>query len=145
MRPTVAISSLSTHLKAWLLLLMWASVSPVYAESAIPRPEGIQADVNFWLRVYSEITTNEGFLHDERNLSVIYETVKFAGGSSPRDRQRYVDDRRDQYVDALRRIIAALPTEAGRDALSADDRKILAMWGSNVSPILLKEATERVR
>jgi membrane-bound lytic murein transglycosylase D len=36
---------------------------------SIPRPEGIQADVNFWIRVYTEVTTNEGFLHDERNLT----------------------------------------------------------------------------
>ena len=48
---------------------------------SIPRPEGIQPDVNFWIRVYTEVTTNEGFLHDERNLSVIYDTLKFGAGS----------------------------------------------------------------
>src|SRR5262249_17257985 len=64
---------------------------------------------------------------------------------SPRDRQRYVDDRRDKTIDALRRIVAALPTEAGREALSADDKRILALWGPNVSPILLKDAMQRIR
>src|SRR6185369_8307224 len=141
MSPTVARLPHSRRLKAWLVLFACAFASGTHAESAIPRPDGIQTDVNFWVRVYSEVTTNEGFLHDERNLAVIYETVKFSAGSSPRDRQRYVDDRRDRIIDALRRIIAALPTEAGRDALSADDQKILAMWGANVSPILLKDAT----
>src|SRR6476659_521151 len=126
MRSTVVRSPVSTLLAAWLLLCVSSLAASVRAESVIPRPEGIQSDVNFWVRVYSEVTTNEGFLHDERNLSVIYETVKFSAGSSPRDRQRYVDDRRDRTVDALRRIIQALPTEAGRDALSADDNRILA-------------------
>ena len=37
----------------------------------IPRPAGIQPGVNFWIRVYTEVTTNEGFLPDERNLGVI--------------------------------------------------------------------------
>jgi membrane-bound lytic murein transglycosylase D len=115
------------------------------AQTTIPRPEGIQPDVNFWIRVYTEVTTNEGLLHDERNLAVIYDTVKFGAGQSPKDRQRLVDDRRDRHIASLRRIIAALPTEAGRDALSADDKKILALWGPNVSPILLKDATERIR
>src|SRR3982751_3768565 len=123
MSPTVVRSSIFARAAALVCVFL---ALPVVGAENIPRPEGIQSDVNFWIRVYSEVTTNEGFLHDERNLSVIYETVKFAAGSSPRDRQRYVDDRRDQYVDALRRIIAALPTEAGRDALSVDDRKILA-------------------
>jgi membrane-bound lytic murein transglycosylase D len=145
MRPTVPSSLLSARLKAGLLLLIFSCSAAVHAQGTIPRPEGIQPDVNFWIRVYTEVTTNEGFLHDERNLSVIYETVKFSAGSSPRDRQRYVDDRRDKYIDSLRRIMAALPTEAARDALSAEDRRILAMWGPNVSPILLKEALQRIR
>ncbi len=112
---------------------------------AIPRPEGIQQDVNFWIRVYTEVNTNEGFLHDERNLGVVYDTLKFSAGSSPRDRQRMVDERRDRHIAALRRIIAALPTEATRDALSADDKRLLALWGPNPSAIILRDATTRIR
>jgi membrane-bound lytic murein transglycosylase D len=115
------------------------------AQSKIPRPEGLKDDVNFWIRVYSEVTTNEGFLHDERNLAVVYDTVKFGSGVASRDRQRVVDDRRDRYIAALRRIVAALPTEAGREGLSADDKRILALWGPNPSPIILKEAANRIR
>jgi membrane-bound lytic murein transglycosylase D len=114
------------------------------AES-IPRPAGIQADVDFWIRVYTEVTTNEGFLHDERNLSVVYEAIKFGAGTSPRERQRLVDDRRDRYVESLRRIAAALSTEEGRNGLSAEDRKVLALWGPNPSAILLRDAAQRIR
>src|SRR6185295_10057809 len=84
-----------------LLLL----VSAAWGAESIPRPEGIKSDVNFWIRVYTEVTTNEGFLHDERNLSVVYESIKFGAGQSPRDRQRSVDDKRDRLIAALRRII----------------------------------------
>ena len=111
----------------------------------IPRPEGIQSDVNFWIRVYTEVTTNEGFLHDERNLAVVYDTIKFSSGGSSKERQRLVDDRRDRHIAALRRIIAALPTEAGREGLSPEDTKLLALWGPNPSPIILKDATTRLR
>ncbi|HEV7607203.1 MAG TPA: LysM peptidoglycan-binding domain-containing protein [Steroidobacteraceae bacterium] len=121
-------------------------LAPLLARAEpIPRPEGIQSDVNFWIRVYTEVTTNEGFLHDERNLSVIYDTLKFGAGTSPRERQRLVDDRRDQQIDSLRRIIAALPTTEGREALSADDKRLLAMWGPSPSAIVLKDATQRIR
>jgi membrane-bound lytic murein transglycosylase D len=142
MRPTVA-KLLWRAALAWALAL--AVVSTAAGASAIPRPEGIKDDVNFWIRVYTEVTTNEGFLHDERNLAVVYDTLRFSAGSSSRDRQRVVDERRDRYVAALRRIIAALPTESGRDALSAEDKRILALWGPNPSPILLREASQRIR
>jgi len=131
---------------AWGLAFAFSLTASIVARAeAIPRPEGIQQDVNFWVRVYTEVTTNEGFLHDERNLSVVYETVKFGAGTSPRDRQRAVDDKRDRLIAALRRIIAALPTEAGRAALSEEDQRVLALWGSNPNPILLRDATQRIR
>jgi membrane-bound lytic murein transglycosylase D len=76
---------------------------------------------------------------------VVYDTLKFAPGSSSRDRQNVVDARRDKHIAALRRIIAALDTQAERDALSAEDKRILALWGPNPSAIILKEATQRVR
>ncbi len=140
MRPTVA--KLRFGIAAILCLFFGALAA---AAEPIPRPEGLKDDVNFWIRVYTEVTTNEGFLHDERNLAVIYETVKFSTGSSPRERQRLVDDRRDRLIAALKRIIAALPTEEGRAALSDEDKKILALWGPHPSAVILREATQRIR
>jgi membrane-bound lytic murein transglycosylase D len=147
MRSTVLPSALVARFRPWLLVLacVIAVGAQAQARNKIPRPEGLQPDVNFWIRVYTEVTTNEGYLHDERNLTVIYDTVKFGAGQSPRDRQRLVDERRDRHIAALRRIIAALPTEAGREALSDEDKRVLALWGANVSPILLREATQRIR
>jgi membrane-bound lytic murein transglycosylase D len=144
MSPTV-VKSLSRARLAVLVMLLTLVVPMLARAETIPRPEGIQSDVNFWIRVYTEVTTNEGFLHDERNLSVIYDTLKFSAGSSPRDRQRLVDERRDRQVDALRRIIAALPTAEAREGLSTDDKRLLALWGPNPSVILLKEAAQRIR
>src|ERR1044072_413264 len=145
MTPTVRNFLRGTALIA-LIVVSGLGLAPgaVRAES-IPRPEGIQTDVNLWIRVYTEVTTNEGFLHDERNLSVVYDTLKFDVGTSSRDRQRMVDDRRQQHIATLRRIAAALPTEDGRDGVSAEDKRILAVWGPNVSVILLRDATERIR
>jgi len=128
------------------LVLLACSLLPGASHAdSIPRPEGLQPDVNFWIRVYTEVTTNEGFLHDERNLSVVYDTIKFGAGTSSRDRQRLVDERRDRHIAALRRIAAALPAEAARDALSTEDKKLLALWGPNPSAILLRDATQRIR
>src|SRR5690242_2392822 len=115
MGPTVVKPLLWTRFwpLAWTLLAVVVMSTRAQAAEAIPRPEGIRQDVNFWIRVYTEVTTNEGFLHDERNLSVVYDTLKFSPGSSPRDRERQVDERRDRYVASLRRIAAALSGDVG--------------------------------
>jgi membrane-bound lytic murein transglycosylase D len=130
---------------AFAIACLCSLLTPGVRAEAIPRPEGIQQDVNFWVRVYTEITTNEGFLHDERNLSVVYETVKFSVGSSPRERQRLVDEHRDRHIAALRRIVAALDSAAEREALSDSDKRILGLWGPNPTAILLRDAQERIR
>jgi membrane-bound lytic murein transglycosylase D len=143
MTPT-AQKVLSKTRKCALGIVLMLVAASAHADS-IPRPAGIQEDVNFWIRVYTEVTTNEGFLHDERNLAVVYDTLKFGAGMSSRDRQRLVDERRDRHIAALRRILAALPTESGRDGLSDEDKKILALWGPNPNAVLLREATQRIR
>ena len=37
-----------------------------------PQPAEIQPAVDFWIKVYTEVDTQSGFLHDSQNLSVIY-------------------------------------------------------------------------
>ena len=132
----------------WVTVAMVAVmlVVPVAgATESIPRPEGIQTDVNFWIRVYTEITTNEGYLHDERNLAVVYETLKFSAGSSPHEREHVVEDHRDRIAASLKRIASALPNESARAALSDADKHILELWGPNPSGILLRDAADRIR
>src|SRR3954471_7016981 len=109
MSPTVEVIRRKPWQREFAIALLLALAPFIAQAESIPRPEGIQQDVNFWVRVYTEVTTNEGLLHDERNLGVVYDTLKFGAGTSPRDRQRLVDDRRDRYIAALRRISAALP------------------------------------
>jgi membrane-bound lytic murein transglycosylase D len=145
MSPTVELIRQRPWRAVWGAVLLLALAPFAARADSIPRPEGIQQDVNFWIRVYTEVTTNAGFLHDERNLSVVYGTVKFGAGTSPRERQREVDERRDGYVAALHRIVAALPSESDRQALSAEDKRVLALWGPNPSAILLREAAGRIR
>ena len=73
MSPTLIKSMFRARVAIAALLV--ALAVPMFARGEdIPRPEAIQQDVNFWIRVYTEVSTNEGFLHDERNLGVIYDT-----------------------------------------------------------------------
>lgn len=108
-------------------------------ESALPDPPQLARDVGFWVRVYTQIDTNAGFLHDQYDLAVIYRTVRFAPDSPPRERQRMVDRARDRIAARLRRIAS------GRRPLTPQERRIEALWGPRATPARLREAADHIR
>ena len=109
------------------------------SEGAMPRPAALEPDVQFWIRVYTQIDTNAGFLHDQYNLGVVYETLHFAPDESQSAREHEVDAHRDRIGAALRRIAAA-----GDTPLSEEDQRIRDLWGS-ASPSRLREAVDDIR
>jgi membrane-bound lytic murein transglycosylase D len=109
------------------------------ADQALPYPPQLQRDVGFWVHVYTQIDTNSGYLHDQYNLAVVYDTLHFPPDSSQRSRQRAVNRARDHYVAELRRIAS------GEGPLSLEDQHIKALWGAEGTPQRLLEATEDIR
>ncbi|HVO46132.1 MAG TPA: LysM peptidoglycan-binding domain-containing protein [Steroidobacteraceae bacterium] len=127
-------------LTLWVLSLLLAATDLYAAEDLMPRPPELERDVQFWVRVYSEVDTNSGFLHDERNLGVVYETLHFAPNTPPREREKILDQDRSHYAAALRRIAAS-----HGEPLSEEDQHIKDMWGEEGTPARLLEATDEIR
>src|SRR5215472_15804600 len=127
----------------WLCLLALAilvSTRTQAAEDPMPRPPQLERDVQFWICVYTQIDTNAGYLHDQSNLGVVYETLHFAPDSPPSERQRLVDQARERYAAALRRIASS-----SDEPLSADDQRIRDLWGSDSTPARLRAAVDDLR
>jgi membrane-bound lytic murein transglycosylase D len=122
------------------VLVLLAATRALAAEDPIPRPPELERDVQFWIRIYSEVDTNGGFLHDEHNLGVVYEKLHFAPNTSPREREKILDQGKVRYTAALRRIAAA-----NGGPLSEEDQRILDMWGTEGTPARLLEATDEIR
>jgi membrane-bound lytic murein transglycosylase D len=116
----------------------WAQA--IAADNPMPRPPQLERDVQFWIRVYTQIDTNGGFLHDQYNLAVVYDTLHFEPNTSPSQREHQVDQARDRYIAALRRIASA-----GDTPLSEEDQKIKDLWGEEGTPARLRSATEDIR
>src|SRR5215469_3793756 len=95
-RPPKAWRKPLTRIAASLLLAISMLVSRAHAaDDPMPRPPQLERDVQFWIRVYTQIDTNAGFLHDQYNLAVVYETLHFAPNTAPSERQRQLDEARD--------------------------------------------------
>ena len=106
----------------------------------MPRPPELERDVQFWIRVYTQLDTNSGVLHDQYNLAVVYKSLHFAPDTPPHERQHEVDAERDAVAAALKRI-----ADAGDAPLSADDQRIKDLWGAEATPARLREAIDDIR
>jgi membrane-bound lytic murein transglycosylase D len=126
--------------RLWLLLtlLCLSRLTPA-AEELLPRPPELEPDVQFWIRVYSQISTNEGFIHDQHRLSVIYETLHFDADTPIRERSRRVDAQRSRVQEILRHLAS------GAAPQNSDEQKVRDLWGADTPPARFAEAVDDVR
>ena len=123
-----------------LFIFFGSSVLAQQGGGFFSRPLELEQDVQFWIRVYTEIDTDSGFIHDSKNLRVIYQTVRFSAGMKVGDRSRQIRS----SVNAIENALQTLAT-GKRDGLSQDEQLTLALWPKQTSNSELAEASRRVR
>ena len=122
----------------WCFLVTCAGLAQA-APPALPRPAALEPAVQFWSRVFTEVDTRSGFLHDDRQLGVVYETIGWSGDLDRSARQALVEPRRL----AIRRILLAL-ADGSADHSDPQVRRVQALW-QGASSAELRAAAERVR
>ena len=129
---------------AGFALLLTPALSGLAAAAEPPdpfaHPPGLEKDVRFWIRVYTEVTTNQGLLHDDWNLGLVYEVLRFDPGSSPAQRERLVAEAKARYAGLLRRFAAG-----STDDLTPHERRILHAFGDKATPQDFRDAIDRIR
>jgi membrane-bound lytic murein transglycosylase D len=123
-----------------LFLLLTLLGSPAAADETFPQPPQLQPDVDFWVDIFTRYTTNQGVLHDTRNLAVVYEYIDYATADSRRTRQRTAGNRRT----AIKVVLNSLAS-GKRDNLSSEEARILALWPADVSNATLAQAENQIR
>ncbi len=119
------------------ILLMAAAAS---ADGTFPQPPELQPDVDFWVSIFTHYSTDEGVLHDNRNLAVVYERLDMPATLSRRERQRRVEARRKK-LKAILRVLAS----GKRDKLSDDEARVLSLWPEGVGNKTFAAAAKRIR
>ena len=122
-----------------LALLALPASRALAAEDPLPRPPALERDVHFWVRVYTEVTTDGGYLHDERDLGVVYETLRFDPEATPAQRREIVDGLRDHYRAVLRRLAEGIPDPTD------EERRVAALFGPGASPERYTQAAAGIR
>ncbi len=106
----------------------------------LPRPQGLEPNVRFWLRIYTEVDTHSGLIHDSERLDVVYETLRFPLGLSPRERERRVEQIKRRYSIILQQLATG-----DRSSLTGEDQRVLALWPEGTSNATLRAASRNVR
>ncbi len=87
-----------------------APSQPRAEERDFPLPGRLRPAVEFWKRVYLEVGTDGGFLHDADYLDVVFGPLGFGDVRNERARQRIVDAERQRWrgvLDDLRRGVVS--------------------------------------
>ena len=122
------------------LFLVAATMAFANDEALFPRPQALERDVNFWVSIFTEYSTSQGALHDQRNLAVVYEKIDLPENASRRTRNRLAKVRREHYQKILRAL-----ANGKRDNLSAEEYRVLDLWPTDVSNKELTAAVGRIR
>lgn len=122
-----------------IALLAFGSLA-LAANDAFSRPAELERDVLFWQRVYTEVTTNGGLLHDPVRLDVVYEVVQFPADLSPRQRSNRIDELKKKYSRILKRLATVEPAQ-----FTAEERRVHDLWPKGTKRAQFAQAADQVR
>jgi membrane-bound lytic murein transglycosylase D len=132
----------ASHLAVLALLLTSICCTPARADPGNPfvYPGQLEPDVRFWIRVYTEVTTDQGLVHDDWYLGLVYEVLRFDPSDSQRQREHIVEQTKARYAQLLRRFAAGDTAN-----LTPHETRILHQFGDKTTPAQFREAVERIR
>ncbi len=113
-------------------------------------PKGLRERVDFWKRIYAEVTTDQALVHDVERPAVVYETLdlspikkrRLSGRAERKETKRMYDSRRDFYAEKLRRLhdLQKTPLAIGDDLLP-----LFRMFENDRDPERFLKAADRIR
>lgn len=122
-----------------LLMIFFTGVPAAVASDAFVRPAALEPDIAFWRRIYTEVTTDGGVIHDPVALEVVYEVMKFPPDMSTNERSKQIDNAKKKYSRILERL-----AEDASD-LSPEEERVAALWPKGARRARFEQASEEVR
>jgi membrane-bound lytic murein transglycosylase D len=105
-----------------------------------PRPAELEPAVKFWTRVYTEISTDEGFIHDSLRMDVVFQTVRVPNDLGSRERRRRIERAQESTRDILNKLGGG-----ARTGLSNEEERILKLYPEGTSNAEFRAAAGRIR
>lgn len=122
-----------------LLFVLALSAAHALASDGLPRPAELEHDIAFWRRIYTEVGTDGGLIHDPVSLDVVYEKIQLPADLSPKERSKRIDDIKRKYSRILDRLAS------GATDLSDEEQRVRDLWPKGTRRSRFEQASEEVR
>lgn len=103
------------------------------------RPAELEPAVGFWRRVYTEASTEGGFIHDDEHLDVVYEVLSF-GDAPPSRRSQRIDEAKGKYRRILQQLADGDTADLGDEA-----QRVRDSWPKGTSRSTFRDAMDHLR
>lgn len=124
----------------FLALVCIATTVDAKPQDPFPRPAELKPAIRFWTRIFTEVDSQHGLLHDDRYLSVVYDVISVPQGMHPKKKARRIKQAKQRY----RQILLTL-AKGKRKHLTADERRVLSLWRKGIGNKTLRAAANRLR
>ncbi len=131
------------HVTVALLVLLCALLSPMPAAATVPtlpRPASLEPWVAFWTEIYGSRHDGVLTLHDSRDVGIVYGVLETPPGQSLESRRQRAEPEIEAFRKALRDVASGAPA-----ATSAYHQRVISLWGPDLDPIALIDASENIR
>jgi membrane-bound lytic murein transglycosylase D len=122
-----------------VVFVLFMACRTAVASDAFPRPAELEHDIAFWRRIYTQVSTDGGLIHDPVRLDVVYEQMEFPDDLSARERSKRIDAAKKKYSRILDRLAS------GADDLNEEEQRVLALWPKGTRRARFEQAAEDVR
>lgn len=122
-----------------VLFVVFMVSRAVFASDAFPRPPELEPDIAFWRRIYTQVSTDGGLIHDPVRLDLVYEQMEFPDELSARERSKRIDAAKKKYSHILDRLAS------GAEDLSEEELRVQALWPKGTRRARFEQAAEDVR
>ncbi|MSS71406.1 MAG: hypothetical protein EXS64_07940 [Candidatus Latescibacteria bacterium] len=130
-----------------LTFLVWG-VTSARAEGVLtdssgsfPKPISLVPQVEFWKKVYAQFSSRQALIHDNMDLSVIYDVV-----SLPSPSWKVSKPVAAAVVARYQRILEGLATgPIDSLLLTGDARRTWELWGRSLDPAVYRRASASIR
>lgn len=127
---------------ARLLFILWASLcasAALAAADQFPKPQSLVPAVTFWKKVYTQIETDSGYIHDRERLDKTYAKLTLKA-TDYRQQNKEIRQVLARYRNAFRAL-----AKGKRTQLSKLERHLLTTWGKEADQKAFLRAAKNVR
>lgn len=125
-----------------VFLTFFGNPSMAAEDELFPTYPSITGNIDFWKKIYSRYTTQQGVIHDTDNVNIVYAVLDLKPRnkrSSRRQNSKLIRKTIRKYSDMLGRLAK------GIGPANEEEARVAKMFGEKPDPLVLLEAKERIR